>query len=267
MKKLVPALIVVALVALPASAQALPSSLLYLFDGSTAGAPGPTLTLQNGATTTGNGEGHGAEVPGDFALTLDGEDDYADAQDSTFQPGTGGDFSVSLWAKSTGWGFSWQPLAFMDEDDHSTYSWALYGTTAGSGTVHAYVRIRDGATLDTLDLHGLGTTLSDGTWHNLALSVDGSEAKSTSTAREIDDETSVLTAVEVDPDADTVRRWGPCYSSEQAPRVHRRPAVLRLDDQRARRGDSAQPGGLTAHADRSGSLQADANTGGLAEAG
>jgi hypothetical protein len=154
-------------------------------------------------------------MPGDFALTLDGDDDYADAQNSTFQPGAGGDFSVSLWAKSTGWGFSWQPLAFMDDDDYGTYSWALYGTTAGSGTLHAYVRIRDGATLDTLDLHGLGTTLSDGAWHNLAVSVDGNEAKLYFDGTEIDDETSVLTGGAVNPDADHLFVGGDTYYSSE----------------------------------------------------
>jgi hypothetical protein len=216
MKKVALPLALALTLALPASAAwALPNSLLYLFDGSSAGSPGPTLTLHNGVTTTGNGVGHGAEVPGDRALTLDGEDDYAEGQDSTFQPGSGGDFSVSLWAKSTGWGFSWQPLAFMDDDDYGTYSWAVYGTTAGSGTVHAYVRIRDGATLDTLDLHGTGTTLSDGAWHNLALSVDGNAATLYFDGAEIDDATSTLAGGTVNPDADHLFVGGDLYYSSE----------------------------------------------------
>jgi Concanavalin A-like lectin/glucanases superfamily len=216
MRKLVLPFAVALTLALPAGAAwALPSHLQYSFDGTSAGAPGPTLTLHGGATTTANGVGHGAETPGDRALTLDGDDDYAEAQDATFQPGSGGDFSVSLWAKSTGWGFSWQPLAFMDDDDYDTYSWAVYGTTNDSGTVHAYVRIRDGATLDTLDLHGSGTTLSDGTWHNLALSVDGNEATLYFDGDEIDDETSTLTGGTVNPDADHFFAGGDLYYSSE----------------------------------------------------
>lgn len=215
MRKLALLLTVAFTLALPAAASALPSNLFYHFDFTDLGSPGSTLAFHNGASTTANGVGYGAEVPGDRALTLDGDDDYAEVEDSTFRPAATGDFSVSVWAKSTSWGFSWQPLAFMDDDAHGTYSWAVYGTTNDSGTVHAYVRVRDGATLDTLDLHGLGKTLSDGTWHNVVLAVSGNEAKLSFDGTQIDDETSTLSGGTVDLTADHLFVGGDLYYTSE----------------------------------------------------
>lgn len=171
--------------ALPTAASSTPTpTALFLFDGATT----PTsvfslygtgrLTLRTGATTTGpRHKSCSAEEPPCHSLLLDGDEDYADGRDASFTAAPDGDFSVSAWARSTGWGFSWQPIVFMDDDTYNTYSWAIYGTTNDSGTVHAYVRMRDGATLDTLDLYDTPrNTLSDGTWHQVALSVDGNQA-------------------------------------------------------------------------------------------
>jgi hypothetical protein len=172
MRKLLPAACVLALAVLPTSASALPTpSVSYDFSSSSGtttfstGASTVPLTLQNGAAVSGG------------TLVLDGIDDYADSRNSAWYTSVNGDFAISLKARSTSWGFSWQPLAFQDDDFYGTYSWALYGTTADTGTVHAYVRERQGTTLQTLDPGGAPTTLADGGWHNVVLSVTGNQAR------------------------------------------------------------------------------------------
>lgn len=171
------------------------------------------LTLHNGANThEGTHVRCSAETPPCHSLSLDGTDDYAEGRDAAFTASAGGDFSVSVWARSTGWGFSWQPLVFMDDDTYNTYSWAIYGTTNDSGTVHAYVRIRDGATLDTLDLYDTPrNTLSDGDWHNVALVVDGNRAQLYFDRTLADDQTSSLAAGTVDTSADHLFVGGDTY--------------------------------------------------------
>jgi hypothetical protein len=159
--------------ALPASSQALPTpSAAFDFSSSSGGittstgSPAVPLTLANGAAVSGG------------TLTLDGVDDYTHSRNDAFYTSLDGDFAVSVKARSNNWGFSWQPLVFQDDDFYDTYSWALYGTTAESGTVHAYVRMRSGTTVETLDLYDTPrNTLSNGAWHQLALSVDGNEAR------------------------------------------------------------------------------------------
>jgi hypothetical protein len=210
-RKAVTALTIITALALPAAAWALPSHLLYSFNMTVGGSPGPALTLHNGASTTGYGLAYSVEDPANRALTLDGVDDYAEREDSTFQPASDGDFSVSVWAKSNNWGYSWQPLIFQDDDDHDTYSWAIYGTTNDSGTVHAYVRIRDGATLQTLNLGGSPSTLYDGAWHHVALSVDGNEAELYFDGTLVDDQASTLTNGTVNVDADHLFVGGDLY--------------------------------------------------------
>jgi hypothetical protein len=187
MRKLLLAVSALAL-ALPASAHALPTpSAAFDFSSSSGGittstgSPGVPLTLQNGATVSGG------------TLVLDGADDYADGRNDAFYTAVDGDFAMALKARSTGWGTSWQPLAFQDDDFYDTYSWAIYGTTADGGTVHAYVRVRSGATLETLDLHGTPSrSLVDGAWHRLALSVDGPQARLYFDGTAIDSQTSSL---------------------------------------------------------------------------
>jgi Concanavalin A-like lectin/glucanases superfamily len=174
--------------ALPATAVALPTPVaVYDFDSSSSGttfstgSPGIPLTLHDGAAVSGG------------RLVLDGVDDYTESRNSAFQPAPNGDFSVSVWATSNNWGFSWQPLVFEDDDTFNTYSWAIYGTTNHSGAVRAYVRIRDGATLDTLELGGgVQRTLSDGAWHHLALSVEGRTVSFYFDGTQIDHRTSSL---------------------------------------------------------------------------
>jgi hypothetical protein len=158
--------------ALPASSHALPTpSVSYDFSSTagtttfSTGAATVPLTLRNGATVTGG------------TLLLDGNDDYTDSRDDAWYTSVSGDFAISLKARSTGWGTSWQPLAFQDDDFYDTYSWALYGTTADGGSVHAYVREREGVTLETLDPGGWPALLQGGGWHRLVLSVDGPEAR------------------------------------------------------------------------------------------
>ncbi len=150
-----------------------------------------------------------AETGPRHSLRLDGDDDYTEG--TSFLPAADGDFSVSLWAKSTGWGFSWQPLAFADDDTYNTYSWALYGTTNDSGTVHAYVRMRDGMSLDTLDLGGWPLTLSDGDWHQVALTVEGNTAKLYFDGALADQATSSLTAGTVNPNTGHLFVGGDLY--------------------------------------------------------
>jgi hypothetical protein len=206
--------------ALPTAASATPApSALFLFDGATM----PTsvfslggsaqLTLRTGASTTGpRHKSCSAEQPPCHSLLLDGDEDYADGRDASFTAAPDGDFSVSAWARSTGWGFSWQPLVFMDDDTYNTYSWAIYGTTNDSGTVHAYVRMRDGATLDTLDLYDTPrNTLSDGTWHHVALSVDGNQASLYFDGALADTQTSSLAAGTVDVADDHLFVGGDTY--------------------------------------------------------
>jgi hypothetical protein len=160
------------LAALPTAASALPTpSVSYDFSSSSGtttfstGASTVPLNLQNGATVSGG------------ALVLDGIDDYADSRSSAWYTSVNGDFAVSLKARSTNWGFNWEPLVFQDDDFYATYSWALYGTTADSGIVHAYVRERQGTTLQTLDPGSGSATLSNGGWHHLVLSVSGNQAQ------------------------------------------------------------------------------------------
>jgi hypothetical protein len=43
-------------------------------------------------------------------------------------------FSISLWAKSTGWGYSWQPLAFTDTVEGNTAKMYFDGTLADQAT-------------------------------------------------------------------------------------------------------------------------------------
>lgn len=170
MRKPLLAACALALAALPSAASALPTpSVSYDFSSSSGtttfstGASTVPLTLQNGATVTGG------------ALVLDGIDDYTDSRSSAWYTSVNGDFAISLKARSTVWGFNWQPLVFQDDDFYDTYSWALYGRTADSGSAHAYVRERQGTTLQTLDPGG--ATLTVGTWHNLVLSVSGNQAQ------------------------------------------------------------------------------------------
>jgi hypothetical protein len=171
MRKLLLAACALAL-ALPASAQALPTPSAAFDFSSTSGnvttstgSPAVPLTLDNGATVSGG------------TLQLDGNDDYTDSRNRAFYTSVNGDFGISLKARSTNWGFSWQPLAFQDDDFYDTYSWAIYGTTGGGGgSTHAYVRMREGTTLETLDLGGGSSTLSNGAWHTIALSVTGNAA-------------------------------------------------------------------------------------------
>lgn len=184
----------------PSTAAAIPTPTAnFQFSGATTpttviGLPSAVLTLRTGATTAGAGRnGCSAELSPCHSLLLDGDEDYADGRDPAFTAASSGDFSVSAWARSTGWGFNWQPIVFMDDDTYDTYSWAIYGTTEHSGTIHAYVRFRDGATLDTLDLAGTPRrSLSDGTWHQVALSVDGNEARFSFDGTLADVQTSAL---------------------------------------------------------------------------
>jgi hypothetical protein len=172
MRKLILAASALAL-ALPASSHALPTpSAAFDFSSSSGGvttstgSPAIPLTLEGGAAVSGG------------TLALDGVDDYTHSRNDAFYTSVAGDFGISLKARSTSWGFSWQPLAFQDDDFYDTYSWAIYGTTNDSGTVHAYVRIRSGATLETLDLRGTpARSLANGAWHQLALSVTGPLAR------------------------------------------------------------------------------------------
>lgn len=171
MRKLLLAVSALAL-ALPTSAQALPTpSAAFDFSSSSGGittstgSPPVPLTLENGATVVGG------------ALLLDGIDDYAQSRNDAFYTSVSGDFAISLKAQSNSWGTSWQPLAFQDDDFYDTYSWALYGTTADGGTVHAYVRMREGTTLETLDLGGAPLSLANGALHKLVLSVAGNQAR------------------------------------------------------------------------------------------
>lgn len=171
MRKLLLAVSALAL-ALPTSAQALPTpSAAFDFSSSSGGittstgSPPVPLTLENGATVVGG------------RLALDGIDDYAQSRNDAFYTSVSGDFAISLKAQSNSWGTSWQPLAFQDDDFYDTYSWALYGTTADGGTVHAYVRMREGTTLETLDLGGAPLSLANGTSHRLVLSVAGNQAR------------------------------------------------------------------------------------------
>lgn len=182
MRKLI--LVACALAVSPTAASATPTpTASFQFSGATyptsvQGYPTGVLTLRTGANTAGAGRnGCSAELSPCHSLLLDGDEDYADGRHSVFTSSPDGDFSVSAWARSTGWGYSWQPIVFMDDDTYDTYSWAIYGTTEDSGTAHAYVRFRDGATLDTVELGGWPVELSDGQWHQFALSVDGNQAR------------------------------------------------------------------------------------------
>jgi len=186
-KPLLAAAASLAALALPAAASALPTpSVSYDFSSTagtttfSTGASTVPLTLQNGATVSGG------------TLSLDGNDDYTDSRSSAWYTAVDGDFGMSVEARSTGWGTSWQPLAFQDDDFYGTYSWAIYGTTADGGTVHAYVRVRQGTTLQTLDLGGYPYRLQDGGWHKVALSVDGNAAQLYFDGTLIDAETSTL---------------------------------------------------------------------------
>lgn len=184
--------------ALPAAASALPTPSVSYDFSSTAG----TTTFSTGASTVPLTLRNGATVSGG-TLALDGTDDYTDSRSSAWYTSVNGDFGVSLKARSTGWGTSWQPLAFQDDDFYGTYSWALYGTTNDGGTVHAYVRVREGITLETLDLRGTpAKSLADSAWHKLALSVQGRQASLYFDGTLADTQTSSLThgTVHLGPD-------------------------------------------------------------------
>ncbi len=220
MHKLILAASILAL-ALPAASRAtvpvpVPTA-NYTFDG---GATHPTtigdgfgnhLTFHTGADLTGPDISpmSQAETGPRHSLLLDGDHDYIEGTD--YVPAVDGDFSISLWAKSTGWGYSWQPLAFADDDAYNTYSWAVYGTTNDGGTVHAYVRMRDGASLDTIDLGGWPSTLSDGDWHQVALTVEGNTAKMYFDGTLADQATSTLTTGTVNPNAGHLFVGGDLY--------------------------------------------------------
>jgi Concanavalin A-like lectin/glucanases superfamily len=200
-----------ALALLPSAASALPTPSASYDFSSTAG----TTTFSTGASTVPLTLRDGATVSGG-ALSLDGADDYAEARNDAFYTAVDGDFAISLKARSTSWGFSWQPLAFQDDDFYDTYSWAIYGTTNDSGTVHAYVRMRSGATLETLDLYDTPrNTLSNGTWHQVALSVNGPEARMYFDGTLADAQTSTLPNATVHLGPDHMYIGGDTYFSSE----------------------------------------------------
>jgi hypothetical protein len=196
--------------ALPSAAQALPTpSAAFDFSSSSGaittstGSPPVPLALQNGAAVSGG------------TLALDGTDDYADSRNDAFYTSVDGDFAISLKARSANWGFSWQPLAFQDDDFYDTYSWAIYGTTNDNGTVHAYVRMREGTTLETLDLGGWPSRLANGAWHQVALSVDGNEARLYFDGTLADAQTSALPHATVHLGPDHLFIGGDTYFSSE----------------------------------------------------
>ncbi|WP_445149110.1 LamG domain-containing protein [Baekduia sp. Peel2402] len=205
---------------LPAAATA--SNVNFQFGGATStttlsGYGTGTLTLHDGASNhAGNRSFCSAEEGPCHSLALDGDNDYTEGRSSGFTSASDGDFSVSVWARSTGWGFSWQPLVFVDDDTYGTYSWAIYGTTNDSGTVHAYIRMRDGATLETLDLYDTPrNTLSNGAWHHVGLIVDGNQASLYFDGALADTQTSSLATGKVNVAADHLFVGGDTYFSSE----------------------------------------------------
>jgi hypothetical protein len=215
MHKLILAVCTLAL-ALPTSAAALPTpTVTYGFDSSST-----DTTFATGDTAFPLNLNAGASVSGG-TLVLDGNDDYTEVRDQAFSAyyttsQYNGAFTIAVRVRSTNWGYSWQPLVFQDNDSRHTYNWAIYGTTNDTGTAHAYVRIRDDTTLETLDLHGSpGKSLSDGAWHHLALVVEGPMARLYFDGQKIDDQTSSLTFGSVDLPSNHLFVGGDTYFSSE----------------------------------------------------
>lgn len=98
------------------------------------------------------------------SLDLDGMDDFV-VLENTLNFGDAGDFTIELWAKSTGWNSD--PSIFANKDWGSGGNPGFIIAGKGDGTNWKF-NIGDGS--DRIDLDG--GAINDGVWHHLVVSYD-----------------------------------------------------------------------------------------------